>query len=452
MAPTSPKRPPEMPAGGPVPCRAPCGPSPCPPLRFRGWAVVAGSFAVQAVSFGAVYSFPAFAEPLQRSFAASPTSLSLVYAASGAMAFATGAVSGPLADRFGARLPVSLGMVVIALGFLLAARARSFVEVQLCYGLMVGLGAGLAYVPALAVVQRWFVAWRGLASGLATAGVGCGTALVPVSASLLAACGEWRDAFPIAALVIAALGLSAAQLLAHSPERCGLLPDGGARPGPPAPPGCLTGGVEGLALREALRGRRFAALMAGCILLSAPIALPYAELVPTARARGMGPEAALWLLGLIGLGSILGRLAIGAAADRLGRPRTLLACCLGVAASMAWWAEAGGAASFAAFALVFGIVQGGFVALLPSAVVDLYGRRSAGGIIGAIFAGRALSVLLAPPLAAALSAAAGHSVPLLLMAGAALLGTALLAGALRAGDAGPLPAPLPPAEPRRAVV
>lgn len=416
------------------------GKAPFPPLRFRGWAVVAGSFVVQAISFGAIYSFPAFAGELSQTFGTHPASLNLIYAVSGAMAFAVGALSGPVVDRFGACWPVSAGMAFIALGFLLATRADSFLEVLLCYGLMVGLGAGLAYVPALAVVQHWFVAWRGLASGLATAGVGAGTAMVPLAAPLLVLCGGWREAFAVIGIGIAVLGLLAAQLLDSTPERCGLWPDGGSQPGiDPA-----THRVGGVPAGEALTGRRFAWLMAGCLLVSGPIALPYAEIVPSARLHGMAPADALWLVSLIGLGSILGRLALGAGADRLGRIPTLLICCTGVAASMAGWAGAQDARGFVALALAFGIAQGGFVALLPCTVVDLYGRRSAGSLLGALFLGRALAVLIAPPGLALLSQASGPVIPLWAAGGCALLGTAALALGLRQaqapdGRAGDLP-------------
>jgi MFS family permease len=405
--------------------------APCPPLAFRGWAVVAGSFMVQALAFGAVYSFPAFAEPLQRSFGASKVSVSLVYAVSGSMAFGMGVVSGPLSDRFGARWPVSTGMAIMAAGFLLAAMARNFTEVLLCYGLLVGVGAGLSYVPAVAVVQQWFVAWRGLASGLATAGVGAGTAMVPISAEILARFGDWRSAFLIAGLSIAVLGLLSAQLLARWPEDCGLCPDGEVQPAAQT----LALDSEGISLGEALCGSRFARLLMGTLFLSVAVALPFADIVTTARAAGIGSADALWLLSLIGIGSIIGRLALGAVADWFGRGRTMLACCFGVAAMMAWWAEAAGGVAFVVFALGFGFFQGGFVALLPSAVVDLYGRRSAGAVIGVLFAGRALAVLMGPPFVAAIGSARGHALPLWIVSAFALAGTLLLARALRSAGA-----------------
>ncbi|TPG44884.1 MFS transporter [Roseomonas nepalensis] len=406
--------------------RSPPGPS------FRGWAVVAGSFLVQALCFGAVYSFPAFAAPLQASFGASDVSISLVYAVCGAMAFATGAVSGPLADRVGARWPVSAGMLVMAAGFLLASAAERFETVLLSYGLLVGTGAGLAYVPALAAVQRWFVTWRGLASGIATAGVGAGTAMVPVTAALLSAWGDWRVSFAIAGTAIALLGPAAALLIASSPEACGLRPDGAAGP---APRDESAGGavLEGTGLRQAIRTRRFLGLVAGCFLLSVPVALPFAGIATTAREAGLDARQALLLLSFIGGGSVGGRLLLGAGADRLGRERVLVACGLGIAAMMGWWACAAGPLGYALFALVFGVAQGGFVALMPGLVVDLYGRRSAGALIGALFAGRALAVLTAPPCAAALAPVMGQAGPLWGAGALALLGTLLLARAARRG-------------------
>ena len=417
---------------------------PRPGLSFRGWNVVAGSFLVQALCFGAIYSFPAFVGPLQASFEASDVSVSLIYALSGAMAFAMGAVGGPLADRFGARWPVSAGTLIMASGFLLASRAQRFPEVLLTYGLLVGTGAGLAYVPALAAVQRWFVAWRGLASGIATAGGGAGTAMVPVTTAVLSQWGDWRVSFMIAGGAIAALGPLAAIFIASSPEAYGVRPDGVAprrRGNDGAERARGAEWLEGVGLRQAIRGRRFLWLMSGCFMLSVPVALPYAEIVATARDAGLNTAEALWLLTLIGIGSVGGRLILGASADRLGRDRVLLACGLGVAAMMGWWATAGGPTGFAVFAFGFGIFQGGFVALLPSFVVDLYGRHSAGGLIGVLFAGRALAVLLGAPCAAALTSSAGHDAPLWSAGGFALLGTLLLACAAPRARLGPSLAP-----------
>ena len=88
-------------------------------------------------------------------------------------------ISGPLADRWGARRFAVLGMILVAIGLALASVARSLIEVYAAYSLGVGVGIGCAYVPAVAAVQRWFVRRRGFASGLAVSGIGVGTLVAP---------------------------------------------------------------------------------------------------------------------------------------------------------------------------------------------------------------------------------------------------------------------------------
>src|ERR1700744_3083662 len=107
---------------------------------FYGWVVVAAAFAVPFVGFGSAYSFSAFVESLQHDFGASRGSVSLVFSLAGFLYFALGVVSGPLADRWGAKPLAILGMLLTGLGLVLASQARTLVEVYAGYGLGVGVG------------------------------------------------------------------------------------------------------------------------------------------------------------------------------------------------------------------------------------------------------------------------------------------------------------------------
>src|SRR5438034_4139061 len=140
------------------------------PGIFRGWFVVAAAFAVTFVGFGSAYTFSAFVEPLKRDFAASRGSVSLVFSLAGFLYFGLGIVSGPLADRWGARRLAVIGMILTGAGLALAGVAQTLTDVYLAYGLGVGLGLGCAFVPAVGAVQRWFSRRRGFASGLAVSG------------------------------------------------------------------------------------------------------------------------------------------------------------------------------------------------------------------------------------------------------------------------------------------
>src|SRR3977135_2166937 len=124
------------------------------PRIFHGWLVVAGTFAVTFMGFGSAYTFSAFVDSLQREFGASRGSVSLVFSLAGFLYFGLGIVSGPLADHWGSRPPAAVGVILTAVGLVLASTAHSLVEVYAAYGLGVGLGVGCAYVPALGAVQR----------------------------------------------------------------------------------------------------------------------------------------------------------------------------------------------------------------------------------------------------------------------------------------------------------
>src|SRR5215468_7628805 len=192
------------------------------PRLFRGWLVVAGAFAVTFVGFGSAYTFSAFVGSLQHDFGASRGSVSLVFSLAGFLYFALGIVSGPLADRFGSRPLAVIGMA-------LASVAQSLVQVYLAYGLGVGVGVGFAYVPAIGAVQRWFVRRRGFASGLAVAGIGVGTLVMPPLASWLIASLGWRGAYLLLGALAAVIGAGLALLITDDPHDRGLHPDGDAR-------------------------------------------------------------------------------------------------------------------------------------------------------------------------------------------------------------------------------
>ena len=398
---------------------------------WRGWLVVAGAFLVTMVGYGAIYSYAAFADEIAAEFGASRARVSLIFALSGGMALLVSAVGGPLADRIGARPTACLGMTIVGLGLLMASSAQSLEEVIAGYGLLIGLGVGFSYVPAVATVQRWFVANRGLASGLAVSGAGVGTALVPPFADLLTMFGNWRVAFAICAVLAMVTGIGGALLLEQSPERVGLAPDGRRR-APRARPSAIPAAMPGGA--SPLRSVPFALVYGGTMLLSVPVAIPYALVVETAQANGHALSGSIALIGLIGIGSICGRFMLAAIGDVLGRSRVFLACCAGLAASMLIWAAAGTMLELQIFALAFGAFHGAFIALLPSAVTDRFGGHMVGTVIGVLYTSRAIALFAGPPVVSAAFALAGSRVvPLLGVAALAAVGVALLGKALGTG-------------------
>lgn len=386
---------------------------------FHGWRVVAAGFAVTFVGFGCVYSFTAFIESLQREFGASRGSVSVVFSLAAFLYFGLGSVSGPLADRAGSRRLAVAGMLLVGLGLAAVAAAQTLGQVYAVYGLAVGAGVGLSYVPAMGAVQRWFARRRALASGLASSGIGAGTLVVPPLAALLVAHLGWRPAYVVLGVTAAVVGAGLALLIENDPRDRGLAPDGD-------PPGVAPALPAGATLRDAIRSRRFLALYGACLACSFGVFVPFVHLAPYAVDHGMAQSSAVLLVSAVGLGSTIGRFLLGGLADRLGHDRSLTATYVAMALALIIWLVSTTFWPLAIFGFVFGSAYGGWVALLPAVVMDHFGGRNISGVIGVLYTSAGIGTLLGPS-AAGLAFDVSHSytLPILVSIGGNVIAAAL---------------------------
>ncbi len=361
------------------------------------WVVVWATFVALAVIFGVSYSFAAFFESFATAFDAQRADVSLVFGLSGGVYFVFGAAGGMLADRFGPRAVTSSGMLLIAAGLLLCSFADSMATVYAAYGVGVGLGIALVYTPSIGCVQPWFTQRRGLAAGLASAGIGAGTVVVPLLAAALIATLQWRDALRVLALGVLLLGLCATALLRRAPAATA---SRGSAP-------------SGLSLAQALRHGDFWWLYLSVVLASPSMFIPFAHVSASARDLGVGDAQAVGLVGIIGVGSLVGRFAIGALADRIGRKLTLSLMLASSGLSYVLWWSADGYTLLAVFALWFGLSYGGIVSMLPALCMDLFGARAVAGIIGTLYTGAAAGNLFGPVLAGAVFDRSGSYTPII---------------------------------------
>jgi len=344
----------------------------------RGWIVVLGSFGVMLAGFGATYSFSAFLAPLEHEFAASRGDVSLVFSLAVCLYFLLGAATGPLAGRLGARPTILLGVAILSFGLFLAGAAETIGGVFLGFGLGIGVGIAFTYVPSVAAVQPWFTTQRGMASGLAVAGIGVGTLLGPPFAEFLIKALGWRSALGALSGTVLVLGGLAAVLVTT--------PDAGrhALPEPVGP---------------AFRSASFRWLYAGGVLIGVGTFIPFVHLVPYAEAHGVPRGTAVLLVGAIGVGSTGGRFLLGGLADRFGRDRSLAAMYAACGICLFLWLAATEAWQLFTVALVYGAAYGGFVALMPALAADLFGPSRASAIIGVLYTSVGWGALVGPSFA-----------------------------------------------------
>lgn len=349
------------------------------------WVVVWATFSALALIFGVAYSFAAFFEAFANEFQAKRADVSLVYGLMGGVYFAGGAFAGLLADRVGPRRVAAAGMLCIAAGLWASSLAGSMQDIYLAFGLGLGVGVALVYTPVMSNVPPWFGRRRGLASGIASAGIGAGTLVLPLLASWAISAWQWRGALRAIALAVLLLGLVSAWLLRRAPAAT--VPRGAE--------------VPGMGLRQALGSGDFHCLYAVCVLASPAMFVPFAHASAAARDLGVPAAQAVGLVGMIGVGSLVGRFVVGAFADRHGRPQTLALTLASMGLSFGLWLLAQSYAAMAVFALWMGLSYGGIVALLPALCMDLFGARAVAAILGTLYTGAAVGNLFGPWLAGA---------------------------------------------------
>lgn len=390
----------------------------------HGWRVVAGAFAVMFVSFGVVYSFSAFFASLQEAFAAPRGAVSLIFSITAALYCIAGIVSGPLADRFGPRPIALIGVLMSGAGLFVAARAEALWQIYVGFGIGMGLGVGFAYVPAVASVQRWFFRRRGMATGIAVAGIGFGTLCMPLIAVPLIDWVGWRGTWMIFGLLMIGIGGIASRFIDVGPEHYGLLPDGGVADRTAA---LNTSPAAGWTTGDTIRSRTFRLLYLSLIFVSAGTFIPFVHLVPYAEDHHVSHEVAVAIFSMLGVGSTVGRFAFGGLADRVGRRRSLAAVFIGLGVMQLWWFGSTTAWQLAVFALVFGSFYGGFNSLYPALTVDYFGGRNASAIIGVLYSAAAVGMFVGPKLAGeGFDLFQSYTLPILISAGCAFIGAALV--------------------------
>ena len=351
---------------------------------FYGWVVVAAGGVLGCVAIGAVFSLAVFLQPMADATGWSRTGVSsamtIVFLTMGIASFGWGA----LTDRFGPKIVVLSGAVLLGLGLVLASRTTSLLQFQLVYGLIVGVAAGAIFAPTIATVTGWFDKNRSLAVSLVSAGMGVAPMTISPFASWLITHHGWRAAMFWIGILAWVLLIPAAMFVRRPPVTAA----GGEASTPPQSDRTEVG--------RALTSPQFLVLgftfMLCCMAHSGPIF----HVVSYAMYCGLGPMAAVSVYSVEGLAGLGGRVVVGLLADRFGAKRVLIVTLFTQALAIAAYLQVNELAEFYTLAVIFGVAYGGGMPLYASLARDYFGQHIMGTVFGAATMLSSLGMALGP--------------------------------------------------------
>ena len=295
---------------------------------YYGWVVVAVAFVTLAIGVNTRTTFSLLFPEMLAEFGWDRGSTAAAFSFGFLAATVYAPTVGMLMDRFGPRVVIPAGALLVSAGMVAMAFVTRPWHLYLTFGILVGgASTSFSYLGHSLFLPYWFVRNRGLALGLAFSGVGIGSIfLFPWIQRVIDADG-WRVACWIVAAVLFVIIVPLNIFLQRrKPEDLGLLPDGDIGNRGDEAGDTVDANVVDQAwastdwtLARAVRTARFWWL---CVSFFSSLYAWYAiQVHQTKYLTDLGFTAAVaaFALGFVGLTACAGQIGLGILSDRIGR-------------------------------------------------------------------------------------------------------------------------------------
>ena len=348
------------------------------------------------VGNGVMNSFSVIFVALLSEFGLTRAELSGVFSVYIFVYFFASALVGPFLDRFGPRIVMPLGSLLIGLGLLCCSRISSPYQLYLFYGCITSLGACcVGWVPNTTIIANWFVRRRGMAVGIVMCGSGMSMFIFIPLTQLMIECIGWRGAFlTIALAVVIWLGPLNAIFQRTRPEDKGLAPNGvNYIPKKTTENPKRTAAEIKLewTLSEAIRHRSF------WMMCFAFFCNPFATFtillhqVAFIIERGFEPMYVASALGFVGIFAMVGRFVGGTLSDSIGREMSysLFMGAAALAVTFLFFLNQEYAWILTPYVVLVGLGMGVGGAMFPPIMADLFPGPNLSRIMGisSVFSG-----------------------------------------------------------------
>ncbi|KAB5577977.1 putative monocarboxylate permease [Coniochaeta sp. 2T2.1] len=358
---------------------------PPPDGGLRAWLQILAGHLINALTWGYTASFGVYQLYYTTHLNLPPSQISWIGSIQIFLTFFVGTVSGRSADAGYAQCTVLLGSTLVVLGTFLTSVAKTYWQIFLAYGLCTGLGMGILYMPAVAVVGSYWQKRKAMALGMAASGSGTGAIIFPLVVQNLQHSIGFANAVRVQACIAAFFAIVINILL---------------RPRLP-PPGPL---VEWSAFREPT----YALFTAGMFLNIWALFFTffYINTFATSAEIGIGfsdVEAANLVVVISALG-IPVRPLLGLAADRyLGYLPTMIGSSATLGVVLFAWIPVRSVGGLYAWSVIYGLAAGATQGMFVGALASLTKQANKMGTrFGMVCSVAAFAALAGPPTGGAL--------------------------------------------------
>jgi MFS transporter, OFA family, oxalate/formate antiporter len=355
------------------------------------WLPLVGGVFSSTACGALLYAWSVFIKPLNAEFGWRRADIALAFAICclvfGLMTYP----AGKLSDRYGARVVVFVGGVILALGFCLSGYIHSRPQLYLTYGLVAGFGGGLVYLPPIATAPKWWPDHRALATGFAVVGLGLGSFIMAPLATYIIQHHGWRQVFIYAGVAMGGMAVLASLTLKTPPA--------GWTPAGYKAPARVAGAREtrDFTFRETIRTAQFWLLYLAYFCAAFAGLMVIGHIAGHGIDRGVEPMKAAGAASWLAITNAAARILIGLVGDRMGMKKSFVGIFVLQVAAMALLYPAGYAYWWLwAVAALIGWNYGAMFTLFPATCLQYFGITSQGANYGLLFTSWGLAGFAGP--------------------------------------------------------
>jgi MFS family permease len=361
-------------------------------------------FLTTLVASGTMMAFGVFITPMAEDMGWSHSALSFTYAISAIVSGLGILAVGSIIHTYSVRRLLLLGGLIHGFGLYMTSTITTVEAFYLWYGFIASLGRSVFFIATATLITRWFEKRRGMAMGLTMSGSGLGPFIFSPLVTWVIVRWDWQTAFVALSLTITAVLLLTCLFMRDYPHDMGLAPygvDPTVVPPPQDTPLAATSrpdGAIGKLWDDILRMENFWTLSLISFFCCVCHSIPLVHIVGFAQTAGLSAFASAWVLALMALSSVAGRIFWGMFSDRHGSRLTLMMTLFIQGTLMLWLVNTQDPVIFFLYAIVWGFGYGGVATQYSVVAREMYGSRLFGpGYSGQMFfsmAGMALGGFL----------------------------------------------------------